>query len=197
MGNHAAAWRGAIRATTRRPAHGNTGEVRRAALCRQGNGLEELAGALSEHIAGSAPWKSYLLEKIHQWKSAGQRIFICSKNQIQQERVGLFLEQLEIKSKIVRTEDLLWNTWLEEQDHHQYDVHLLKKPCFENLALVDEKLIFLKDDDLLGKKSKSKGETPAEFFEKQAKHLTFGDLKPNDYVVHIQHGVPAFATCVQ
>ncbi len=153
------------------------------------HGLEELAGALSEHIAGSAPWKSYLLEKIHQWKSAGQRIFICSKNQIQQERVGLFLEQLEIKSKIVRTEDLLWNTWLEEQDHHQYDVHLLKKPCFENLALVDEKLIFLKDDDLLGKKSKSKGETPAEFFEKQAKHLTFGDLKPNDYVVHIQHGV--------
>ncbi|HPI40530.1 MAG TPA: CarD family transcriptional regulator [Pseudobdellovibrionaceae bacterium] len=151
--------------------------------------LQELSGTLSSLVAGSEAWKSYLLDKISQWKSANIRIFISSKNQLQQERLAFFLEQMNFKVKSIRTEECLWNSWLDEQDDHHYDLHLLRRASLENLYLPDEKIIFLKDEDLLGKKSKTKTETSAESFEKQAKHLTFGDLKPNDYVVHIKHGV--------
>ena len=58
----------------------------------------------------------------------------------------------------------------------------------------DEKIIFLRSDDLLGRKKRSSQTIGSSYdqFSSKAKSLAFGDLKPNDLIVHVKHGVGVY-----
>lgn len=140
-------------------------------------------------------WIQSARSKIKSWKDDGYRIFISYRNQAQKERIKLLLERMDLTVRLVGEQEYLWQTWSHEQDVNPHWLHLIPHRFFESQRIPEEKLIFLKDEDFFGKKIKSKASSDsdaAEDFHKQAKRLSFGDLKPGDCVVHVLHGVGVY-----
>ncbi|MGZ3774621.1 MAG: transcription-repair coupling factor [Pseudobdellovibrionaceae bacterium] len=138
---------------------------------------------------GSDLWLQSATNKLHRWKDDGYRIFIGTKNQSHIERLKLIFEKLDLSATRTADDEYQWDTWLNEQDNNSRLVHIIPRNLSESLKLDEEKIIFLRDENFYGKKQRSRESSGAEDFQKQAKRLAFGDLKPGDLVVHVKHGV--------
>ncbi len=141
------------------------------------------------HPVGSENWTAAAAQKLHRWREDGYRIFIGTKNQSHTERLSFVLEKMNIRSRACAADEYQWDTWLLEQERDLKLVHLIPRFLGENLRLEEDKIIFLRDEDFWGKKQRQKSSSSSEDFQKQAKRLSFGDLKPGDLVVHVKHGV--------
>lgn len=141
---------------------------------------------------GSELWTQAASNKIHKWKDDGYRIFIGAKNQSHIERLKLVFEKLNLKTLRTTEDEYRWDTWLLDQDKDQDLVHVVPRYLSESLRFDEEKIIFLRDEDFYGKKQRTKESTGAQDFQKHAKRLAFGDLKPGDHVVHVKHGVGVY-----
>lgn len=139
--------------------------------------------------AGSDLWLQAAANKLHRWRSDGYRIFIGTKNQSHIARLKLIFEKLELRCSCGAEDEYHWDTWLSEQDSDSQLVHIVPRGLSESLRLDEEKIIFLRDEDFYGKKQRSRETSGAQDFQKQAKRLAFGDLKPGDLVAHTKHGV--------
>lgn len=141
------------------------------------------------HATGSEAWLQVATNKLHKWRDEGYRIFIATKNQSHIERLTLLFEKLDLVARKAAADDYNWDTWLAEQERETNVVHIVPRMLTESLRLDEEKIIFLRDEDFWGKKQRTRETTGSQDFQKQAKRLSFGDLKPGDLVAHVKHGV--------
>lgn len=138
---------------------------------------------------GTDLWNTTVQKKFQEWKQNGFVIFISIKNKSQSDRLKLLFEKINIDIQILDSSNRTWNDWFHLQKQNLNTVHVLLDVISESLKIPDEHLIFLQEEDLLGKKIRSKSTSSSDDFQKAAKRLNFGDLKPGDCVVHIQHGI--------
>ncbi len=150
---------------------------------------QDFSNITMAHAAASEAWLQVAGNKLHRWKNDGYKIFIATKNQSHIERLGLLLEKLDFTTQKTSADEYRWDTWLSEQEHNPKLIHVVPRFLNESLRLEEEKIVFLRDDEFWGRKQRSRETTGAQDFQKQAKRLSFGDLKPGDLVAHVKHGV--------
>ncbi len=152
-------------------------------------GVQEFSNLSLAAAVGTEPWALALQNKLSQWKRDHYRIFVSLRNATQAERLKNYIETMDFEFRRIPAEDYRWDTFVSEQNQNPKIIHFLQRPCFESLRIEDEKIIFLREEDFFGKKSRSSTLSSSDEFQKQAKRLNFGDLKPGDLVVHIKHGI--------
>ncbi len=152
--------------------------------------LTEFSNLAQNLIPASEGWTRAALPKIQAWQNDGYKIFICIKSITQADRLRALLQKLELVFEVAAADSYDWTTWLDNKM-----ITLIPRPLNETIQLVEEKIIFLRDDDFFGRKqrsSKASAGTSYEQFTNQAKSLSFGDLKPQDLVVHTKHGIGVY-----
>lgn len=142
------------------------------------------------HPIHSEEWFRASLMKLRRWKDDGYRIFVSARSQSHADRVRLILERMNLKGRILPADELSWDSWLTQQQEEIDTIYILGKSLDSyGLRFDEELLIFLSDDDFLGTKKKSREVSASKDFQKKAKRLSFGDLKPGDLVAHVKHGI--------
>ena len=140
----------------------------------------------------SAEWFDVAGPKIKTWLLDGYKIFISIKNQTQIDRLKNILERLEFEYAVALEKDFAWNYWLNSMGTKNQKIIIIPRRIEETLLLAEEKIIFLRDDDFFGRKQRAKTESSYEEFSKNAKRLSFGDLKLQDLIVHVKHGIGVY-----
>lgn len=154
--------------------------------------LADLTRALAVHKMGQDEWLEVLDRKLRQWRNDGHHLFIGVKSSAQSERLRIFLDKKNWQLKAVDEKASDWNSWVQEQDQNTKLIHAIPRALPEALRIPEDQLIFVRDEDLLGRKTRLRSLSAQEEFQKTAKRLTFGDLQPGDCVVHIQHGIGVY-----
>ncbi len=154
--------------------------------------VQDLANLGQSLNFGSEPWFAAVRAKLERWKNEGFRIFIAARSGPPLERLADALERMDFRPQKTVGTDLLWYTWLQEQDHAPKTIHLLPHRLSESQRLDEELIIFLREDDFFGRKERRRSNQGVEDFQKQAKRLAFGELKPGDLIVHVKHGVGVY-----
>ncbi|MBX3017176.1 MAG: transcription-repair coupling factor [Bdellovibrionaceae bacterium] len=152
-------------------------------------GIGELAQPLSAQKAGSQARSDILQRKFTQWRADGYVIFVSVRNQAQAERLRVMLNTDVWKSEIVAENAADWGAWHEQQQNDPKLLHFIPRLAPESQRIPDDKVIVIRDEDLLGKKTRMRSTSAQQDFTDAAKRLNFGDLKPGDAIVHIQHGI--------
>lgn len=151
--------------------------------------LFDFISFLQYKIAGSEEWTTFVSKKFTDWKKEGYKIFIGSRHQLATDRLLNLLQDLGFSSEKVQPNDYLWEDWINDQNSF---IKVIPRDLEESLLIHDDKIIFLRDSDLLGKKQKAKSTTSFDEFSKNAKRLNFGELKQGDLVVHVKHGIGVY-----
>jgi transcription-repair coupling factor (superfamily II helicase) len=152
----------------------------------------DLSNPLQSQTPGSDIWLGSLRNKLAAWKEDHYRIFIAVKNKSQAERLRLLLEKIDWSVQIAEPNEERWQTWYEQQDSQSRTIQVILRVLPESVRIAEDRIVFLRDEDLLGKKQRVRDYSASEDFQKQAKRLSFGDLKPGDCVVHVRHGVGVY-----
>jgi transcription-repair coupling factor (superfamily II helicase) len=134
---------------------------------------------------GTDEWAEAFKTKIQNYQSNGSRIWITHKNTSSLQKVHFALHKMELKFQDVKEHEFLWDTWLKNDSQY---IILIPRSLDESISLAEESLVILQEEDLLGKKQRKKSDAVSDF-QKKAKRLNFGDLKPGDHVVHVKHGI--------
>lgn len=166
-----------------------SGETANSRLDYRSFTVQEFSNLSIASTVGSEAWTLALQNKLSQWKRDHYRIFVSLRNATQAERLKNYIENMDFEFRRITADDYKWDTYLSEQNQNPKIIHFLQRPCFESLRIEDEKIIFLREEDFFGKKSRASTLSSSDEFQKQAKRLNFGDLKPGDLVVHIKHGI--------
>ncbi len=153
---------------------------------------QDLSQMSLAHAVGSEAWTVATRQKLLRWKEDQYRIFIGCKSQTHIEKIRLGFEKLGFAAEVVAADVYNWDSQLLEQDSDVKKIHIVLRSLNESLRLDEERMIFLQDEIFLGKKLVAKTSSGAQDFQKQAKRLSFGDLKPGDLVVHVKHGVGSY-----
>ncbi len=138
---------------------------------------------------GTKEWADSAGAKLQRWRKDGYRIFIATKNQSHLTKLQLGLEKIDFTCLIAKEDEYLWQSWFDDQDQNLNSITIIPNYLPESLRFEEEKVIFLRDDEFLGRKQRTRQSSGAQDFQKQAKRLSFGDLKPGDLVSHIKHGI--------
>jgi transcription-repair coupling factor (superfamily II helicase) len=168
------------------------GDTSRESVPYQTHNVFDISNLLTSQTPGSDVWLASIKQKFKSWKEDDYRIFIAIKNKSQAERIRLLLEKVDWRCHLAESNEGLWQTWCDQQQYDKHSITLIPRLLPESLRLDEERLVFLRDEDLLGKKTRVREYSASEDFQKQAKRLAFGDLKPGDCVVHVLHGVGVY-----
>ena len=139
----------------------------------------------TEETFGSPTWIELFKKRVVAHLDLGRKIWITHKNSTSLEKVKWALTSAELKFTEVGENDFSWDTWLHLSGKQ---VILIPRSLDQSLLLHDEEVLILQEEDILGKRQRKKSTAVADF-QKQAKRLNFGDLKPGDHVVHVKHGI--------
>ncbi len=147
--------------------------------------LNELKRHAQENLKSSLSWI------LHQ-KKQGKVCFLSAKTQMQARRLQILLDDNNIKSEIVT--DYSWNTWISKQKEQTTFIHIIPRPLKQGIVLDNEDLIFIADHELLNLKSSNLRVKKQKSFSSQTQDFIhqFQELKENNLVVHIDHGVAKF-----
>ncbi len=148
----------------------------------------ELSSLLSSQAPGSESWLNTIRNKFQAWTADGYSFLIGSRSQSQSERIRILLDNLNYRCHLAKPDEELWDSWINSAGKGP-NITVIPRLLPESLRLVEEKIIFLRDEDLLGKKTRVRETKASEEFSKKAQRLNFGDLKPGDNVVHVLHGI--------
>lgn len=154
--------------------------------------LFDFIASLQFKTAGSDEWNESVKKKFDLWKNDHYKIFISSAHKLNFDRALNLVKNLDYFYDVLEGQDYKWKDWLEKSKSF---IYLLPRDLEDSILINDDRVIFLKDVDFLGKKQKSKSAAQTssyEEFNKNAKRLNFGDLKVNDLVVHVKHGVGVY-----
>jgi transcription-repair coupling factor (superfamily II helicase) len=144
--------------------------------------VTEFINSIGAMTVGSEVWKKYVGEKISSWQEQGYQVTVFCRNQTSEERLRLLFRETSISLE-------------SSVPHFSLNPFRSKKVMFvssflpEPLRIKEDFLVFLRDEDFLGKKTRSVSRSSVEAFQEKARRMSFGDLKPGDFVVHVQHGV--------
>jgi transcription-repair coupling factor (superfamily II helicase) len=140
-------------------------------------------------LAGqTGPFEEFLKLRLSDWRTSGEIIYLTCTTLSQAQRLEALAERLGFIGRIVDEDSYLWDTWCHEQRESPQIIHIVPRPLPHNIRFQDEKVLFLRDEDLYGRKAPAK-KTARESFRDSLKALSFSDLKEGDFVVHKQHGV--------
>ncbi len=153
--------------------------------------LTEFSLIATHTVPGSSEWIKKAQPKFQKWQEDGYKIFVSVKNQTQVDRLLGLLNKLELKHQILSSQSFDFSNHIEFDQRNQ-DITLVMRSSLETTLIAEEKIIFLRDDDFFGRKAKTRADSSYEEFSKNAKRLSFGDLKPNDLVVHVKHGIGVY-----
>lgn len=150
--------------------------------------INELIQPLSNQSFGGDPWNQTLLAKLNQWSNENYRIIFAIKNRVLYERLKLIIEKIDWNIQhFENTQDLFLNSSLESSSK---SVFAVQNYIPESIRIPEDRLIFIRDEDIFGKKNRAKDRKSAsDEFQDKAKRLAFGDLTPGDSVVHVKHGI--------
>lgn len=137
---------------------------------------------------GSPEWMKAFKEKIQQHRELGRHIWITHKNTTSLQKIKWALSELELPHREIAEDDYSWNSWFHDSSRA---ILLIPRALDESILLPEENLLLLQEEDLLGKRQRKKSSAVSDF-QKQAKRLNFGDLKPGDNVVHVKHGIGVY-----
>lgn len=151
--------------------------------------VQDLANLGQTLSFGTDAWTTALKTKLQRWREDGYRILIGLRNGPPLDRLAYALEKMDFLAVKAASDDYLWDKWLHDQDNNARLIHLVPRVFSESLRFDEERLIVLREDDFFGKKDRRTRERGTDDFQKQAKRLAFGDLKPGDLVVHVKHGI--------
>lgn len=154
--------------------------------------LTEFTQLAYNKTPGSNEWLDAAGAKIHVWLKEKYKIFVSFKNQTQLDRLKNILDRLDVGFEIAPTDPktgYIWDKWLAFLDQPNQPLVLIPRDLGETVLLFDENIVFLRADDFFGRKQRASSQSSYEEFSKNAKRLSFGDLKPNDLVVHVKHGI--------
>ncbi|MGE0764380.1 MAG: transcription-repair coupling factor [Bdellovibrionales bacterium] len=155
--------------------------------------LREFTGA-AKALAHNAQEFARLLEsKFKEWRESGHKIFLSTSGMSQSQRLRVLLERTSFHTHVSGEDEAQWPTWIHAQEMDQNLIHLVPRPLPESLRLSQEHLIFLRDEDLFGKKSHAREKIKKrDELEVQTAAISFADLKPGDLIVHKLHGVGVY-----
>lgn len=151
--------------------------------------LKDFSNAAKALANNATEFSRFLENKFSEWRGGGQRIFISANGISQCQRLKLLLERTSFHTLIANEDDAFWPQWLDEQSRDPKLIHLIPRPSTESLRLGEESLIFLRDEDLFGKKSTRRDTNRREELEVKTEALQFADMKVGDLVVHKLHGI--------
>jgi transcription-repair coupling factor (superfamily II helicase) len=147
--------------------------------------IRELSALTAELRPGSSEWCSHLSKKISEWQEQGNRIVIALRTQNQAQRLKLFLQATDIA--VVATDTL--DQVFADTDIKKSKVFVFQRPLPDSVRIKEEKLVFLRDEDLFGNKTHLRRSNDSAQFQKEASRLSFGELKVGDLIVHKNHGI--------
>lgn len=151
----------------------------------------ELSNLLAAQNPGSETWLGSVRQKFGAWARDGYAFVIGSRSQSQSERLRLLLEKLDYPCHIAKPDEELWDSWTRAEGEGPR-ITIVPRLLPESQRLTEERILFLRDEDLLGKKTRMRETRASDEFSKKAKRLNFGDLHPGDCVVHVQHGIGVY-----
>lgn len=137
---------------------------------------------------GTDAWSAAFKKKLSSYMDKGVRIWITHKNSSSLQKIKWALQSLELSFREATESEYLWDTWGHLESHQ---ILLIPRGLDESGYLAEENLLILQEEDLIGKKQRKSSNAVSDF-QKKAKRLNFGDLKPGDYVVHVKHGIGVY-----
>ncbi len=130
-------------------------------------------------------FKNFLKTQILNWKAQEDKFVISAVQDFNFQRSIQILKSMELNYKEIQNfEDL--------SNDSDIDVYILRKDILQSVRLRDESLVLLKYKDLFGRSVKNKSNSKKQDYFNKIDSIRFGELKPEDLVIHIQHGLGKF-----
>jgi len=135
---------------------------------------------------------SQSIQKIQDWRDEGWSVFIAASTQSQCQRIQGLFERTELETRVVGEASVDFSVWLQEQRENANLLHLIPSGLNESLRFPEERIVFLRDDEIFGQKRRRREYKSSGTLEQRTHSLSFGDLKPGDAVVHVLHGIGVY-----
>jgi transcription-repair coupling factor (superfamily II helicase) len=136
---------------------------------------------------GQPDWEREIKKKLGSWIEEGYVICISARNENSKTRLFFLLDRLNIPVLKVNSFTTATEALVPQK------VILIDGLLPESHRFPIEKILFLSDSELLGKKvGKSQTKSDKTLFDEKASILNFADLNVGDLVVHKQHGIGIF-----
>lgn len=163
----------------------------------QTSSSNDFTGSTHGLLPGSLEWMQNIVPKLNRHLETKTKIVVACKSQAQIERIKLLIDKLEDLSLKVnihcpQTDDYGWLNQLNSHSTKKSDLILINGFLPSSLRLPDEGVLFLRDEDILGKKSGLREFKSSDEFNKKARRLSFGELQPGGCIVHVQHGIGVY-----
>ena len=132
--------------------------------------LSELSSQAKPHLSHPDQLAQFLKNKIQSWALADYQIYFSCKTSAQAQRLRLLLERAELSELPIFITELK-----------------------ESLIAPSEKFVLVRDEEIfVSRKSPIKKRARVQTDENKDQLLSFSDLKPNDLIVHIAHGIGVY-----
>lgn len=151
--------------------------------------LEEFQNQCHNLLNNTDQLTDYIKRKFAEWRDKEYSIFISTRTHTQFERLQLLLKQCGFEASLVGENQSDWQSWIKDQDKSPQLIHIVPRPINESLRWVNDRVLFLKEEDFFGKKSRRRAHRTSGTLKDRAHALSFGDLKPGDAVIHKLHGL--------
>ncbi|MDZ4677316.1 MAG: transcription-repair coupling factor [Oligoflexia bacterium] len=132
------------------------------------------------------------VDKILSWKNDGYHCFLWTGTQTQAQRIKYLFESHGAAAEIIEDQEIQWSTWRKMQSAQQNLIHIISRPLTSSARFVDEKLIFLREEDIFGSRVHREQKKSKGTLDQRTRSLSFGDLNPGDLIAHTLHGVGVY-----
>lgn len=130
-------------------------------------------------------FKNFLKNQILNWKIQGDKFVISAVQDFNWQRATQILKNAELSFVDIQS-------LAEIESLPKYDCYILRREIVQSLRLKAENLVLLKYKDLFGRTVKQKSSNKKQDYFDKIESIRFGELKENDLVIHIQHGLGKF-----
>lgn len=151
--------------------------------------LKEISSAAKALSSNAQEFARFLEEKLVEWRKAGQHVFLFASSVSQSQRLRFLLERTSLHTHLTGEDEALWGQWQAAQEADPTLVHIIPRALPESLRLPEDQIVFLRDEDLFGRKIHRKDVAEKTELEVKTEILNFGDLNVGDLIVHKIHGV--------
>lgn len=131
--------------------------------------LNELSSQAKPHLSHPDQLAQFLKHKIQSWSLSDYRIYFSCKTSAQAQRLRLLLERAE---------------------HAHLEIVITE--LRESLLIPSEKFVIVRDDDIFVSRKSAVKKKRAHTDDNKDQLISFSDLKPNDLIVHIAHGIGVY-----
>lgn len=152
--------------------------------------------SLSEFSAGAVAaakdnqsLANFIQDKLGRWRAQGYALIVSAQSHTIAERIKLIFERAEFETTIVPENDFDWGSIFHEQRKSPRKIHIVLRRLPESFRIPDEHIIFLRDEDILGKRKVHRQVKTESLALEKTEALSFGELKIGDLVVHRIHGI--------